>query len=34
MPMRFVDTFHDHDKAQLINDFKQETFKLLIKNLA
>src|ERR1700744_5074377 len=24
-----VDTFHDHDKAQLISDFKQDTFKAI-----
>jgi phytoene synthase len=29
-----VDTFHDYDKAQLINDFKQETFKAISQKIS
>jgi phytoene/squalene synthetase len=29
-----VDTFHNHDKVQLINDFKQETFKSISQKIS
>ena len=29
-----VDTFHDHDKRQLLNDFRQETFKAISQKIS